>query len=156
MSISFTLNKLWRHFADSTKPNSVGIVPLRFFQVFLDHGVEASQIPRLLPQLKLDDLQSPEKLLAALTSELLDQTAQLFGVRLQWLEGVDEKIYEYRYCYKHPERLLEHLASLSAFSEEDRLNFPMRVLTTSDHLDYEDDSQQLLAPVLVEKNCRAW
>lgn len=151
MPLLSSLNKFWRHLADREKTNSVSNIPLRFFQVFLDHGVEESQIPRLLPQLKLDDLQSTKKLLAALTPELLDQTAQLFGVRLQWLEGVDEKIYEYKSCYKHPKRLLEHLASLSVFSEDDRHNFPLRVLTTTNHLDYGDQRKQLLVPVLVEK-----
>lgn len=151
MTISFGLNKLLRHFVAGAKTNPVGIVPQRFFQVFRDHGVEESQIPRLLPQLKLDDLQAPEKLLAALTHEILDQTAQLFGVRSQWLEGVDEQIYEYMYCYKEPALLLEQLASLQAFSEQDRQNFPLRVLTDTKHLDYGDPDYQPLVPVLVEK-----
>lgn len=144
-------DKLWRHITGRRRAASVAIVAQRFFLLFRDHGVEASQIPRLVPQLGLDDLQSNEKLLSALTPEILDQTARLFGVRTAWLEGVDDDIYEHWHCYKQPKLLLEQLASLSAASEKDRLFFPLRVLTTADHLDYNGSRGQLLAPVLVEK-----
>lgn len=145
-----TIPNIWQRFTGRTKDNTLDIVPQRFLRVFLDHGVEASQIPRLFPQIKLDDLKFSEKLLAALTPELLDQTAQFFGIRCQWLEGVDDEIYEYRHCYKHPELLLEHVASLN-INPENPLQFPLRVLTTTKHLDCNDPRQQLLAPVLVEK-----
>lgn len=122
----------------------------RFIQVFADHGVEPPQIPRLLPSIKLDDLQSPENLLSALTPEILDQTAKLFGIRVQWLEGIDDEIYEYRGCYKHPKYLFEHLADLG-IAPEIPLTFPLRVLTNTKRLDRNNPSQQLLAPFLVEK-----
>lgn len=144
-----TINKFWQEFTGkSSKP--VNIVARRFLQAFENHGVATSQIPRLLPQVKIADLQSPEKLLASLTPELLDQTAQLLGIRSEWLEGIDEEIYDYRSCYKQPDVLLEHMENI--VREKDvRGSFPLRVFTTRKNLDFMDENEQLLAPVIVEK-----
>jgi len=142
--------KTLRQLFGQRRNDTVGNVAGRFLQAFQDHGVEASQIPRLLPQIKLDDLQSPAKLLAALTPEILDTTARLFGIRIQWLEGVEDEIYDGLWTYKEPGRLLEHLASLC--TTDDRWFFcPLRVLTTTRKLDRNDPGQQFLAPILVEK-----
>lgn len=94
MSVSSNVNKLWQSFTGKTKTNPVNIVAQRFIQAFLDHGVRATQIPRLQSKIKLDDLKSEEALLAVLTPEVLDQTARLFGIRTAWLEGVDDRVYE--------------------------------------------------------------
>ena len=130
--------------------DSLSIVARRFLKAFADHGLEVSQIPRLLPQVTLDDLQSQVRLLAALTPEILDKAAQLFGIRVQWLEGVNDEIYDYQAVYKRPATLLEHLAKIRQ-GEAQGLEFPLRVLTTAKQPDRNDPSQQLLAPVLVER-----
>lgn len=143
------LPKIWR-LIKAKNSNSLDIVASRFLQVFHDHGVASSQIPRLIQHLKLDDLQSTNRLLAAITPDILDQTARYFGVRIEWLEGVDDEIYDYQYCSKEPELLLEHLATLNP-DPESRPRFPLRVLSTTKHLDLNDPRAQLLAPVLVEK-----
>ena len=150
MPFSHNVNKLWQSFIGKTKNNLVNIVAQRFLQAFVDHGVEISQIPRLLPQVKIGDLQSPEKLLAALNPEILDQTAKLFGIRSEWLEGVDDEIYQYLACYKCPAVILEHLAKV-VDGNDIGLSFPLRILSTTKKLDCNDDSQQLLTPVIVEK-----
>ena len=103
------INKFLQTLAGKSKSKPVTIVGQRFRQAFHDHGVEAAQIPRLLPQVKLDDLKSDETLLAVLTPEVLDQAAHLFGIRTEWLEGVDDNIYEYLHCYKQPELFFELL-----------------------------------------------
>jgi hypothetical protein len=139
------LRKLFAH----SPGTPVTRVAERLLQLFSDHGVEAAQIPRLLPELKLDDLQSPPRLLAALTPALLDQAAQLFGIRIEWLEGIDEEIYPYLATYKQPRTLLDHLASICTH-RDGRIDSPLRVLTTTMQLDSGDDRQQLLAPILVE------
>ena len=150
MSKLLNAYKNWWRPAGKSQAGSVNIVAQRFLQAFLDHGVEASQIPRLLPQVNIGDLQSPEKLLAVISPEILDQTALLFGIRAQWLEGVDDQIYEHLACYKRPAILLEHLAVLLN-GKDNFMSFPMRVLSTTKQLDSNSDSQQLMAPVLVEK-----
>lgn len=103
-----------------------------------------------MPQIKLGDLQSNEALLAALTPEILDQTAHLLGVRSEWLEGVDDEIYAYRHCYKAPELLLDLLTTLKSRADFG-LTFPLRVLVTSKHLDKKADREQLLVPVVLEQ-----
>lgn len=150
MPIASKVNKLWQLFAGKSKLNPLDSVAQRFLQVFQDHGVEVAQIPRLLPQIRLDDLKTPVSLLAALSPQVLDQAAHLFGVRTAWLEGVDDEIYEYRHCYKQPVRFFEHLAPLCC-GEIDIIGFPLRVLTATKHLDRDDSGAQLLIPVLVEK-----
>lgn len=150
MPVSFNVNKLWQSFAGKTKNNPVNIVAQRFLQVFHDHGVQTTQIPRLLPAIKLDDLKSEDALLAMLTHDVLDQIARMFGIRVEWLEGVDDEIYEYMACYKRPEIILEHLAQ-TVGGVDVGLRFPLRILSTTKKLDCNDDSQQLLAPVIVEK-----
>jgi hypothetical protein len=150
MTTSFNVNKLWQSFARKSKSNQVNIVAQRFLQIFNDHGVLTTQIPRLLSAIKLDDLKSEDALLAMLTHDVLDQIAHLFGIRVEWLEGVDDEIYEYLACYKRPEIILEHLAQIVG-GVDVGLSFPLRVFSTTKKLDCNDDSQQLLAPVLVEK-----
>jgi hypothetical protein len=142
----------FRRRSENKKTLSMDVVPQRFCQIFQYHGVEKSQIPRLMPQIKLNDLKSNEALLAALTLEILDQTARLFGIRSEWLEGVDDVIYESRYCYKAPELLFELLDALKNHSSDFNLTrFPLRVLVSNKNLDYKSDRDQLLVPVVLEK-----
>lgn len=147
------LRQLWRKLAKSNEPRPVVTVAQRFLQAFREHGVEPAQIPRLLPQIGLDDLQSSERLLAVLTPDVLSQAAKFLGIRLQWLEGVDDKIYADLYTYKEPAKLLQHLAAILP-SHSEYLDFPLRVLTGAERLDWTNEDQQELAPVLVEKIAR--
>ncbi|MBW8330291.1 MAG: hypothetical protein K0M48_14400 [Thiobacillus sp.] len=144
--------QLLKRLGGSNKIQSLDVLPQRFCQIFQVHGVERSQIPRLMPQITLGDLKSNETLLAALTPEILDQTARLFGIRSEWLEGVDDDIYAYRHCYKDPELLLDLLATLRNQADSDwPHHFPMRVLVSNKHLDSKTDREQLLVPVVLEK-----
>lgn len=112
--LSLNFNALWRR--RRRKKSAVEIVGERFLKIFGDHGVQVAQIPRFLPQVTLDMLleTKAEALLPALIPDVLDQTAALFGVRRDWLDGADSRMYEVRYCYKQPELLFEHLAQLRA------------------------------------------
>lgn len=129
----------------------VSLVAERFLQAFREHGVATAQIPRLLPEIKLDDLQSSVRLLAILTPDLLDRVAKLFGIRVQWLEGVDDRIYEYLGTYKDPRELLDQLRSLwHRPAWQNMLGSPLRILSTSLHLDYRSPAYHVLTPILVE------
>lgn len=150
MSISSNANKLWQNLTGKNKPNPVNMVTQRFLQAFHDHGLQPAQIPRLLPKIKLDDLQSEETLLAALTPDVLDQTAHLFGIRTAWLEGVDDDIYERLSCYKQPGKFFENLALLNR-DENDFDDFYVQTLVTTKQLDMNDPSQQFLVVIVVEK-----
>jgi hypothetical protein len=143
--------KLWHRISGQSNTNTVNVVAQRFLQAFLDHGVQAAQIPRLLPIIKLDDLKSDDALLSVLTPELLDHAARMFGIRSQWLEGVDDEIYEYKSCYKQPELFFELFTEVQNRVDYDFSYFPLRVLVCTKKLDGADDREQLLVPVLVEK-----
>jgi len=143
--------KFWQHISGKSNTNSVNVVAQRFLQAFLDHGVQAAQIPRLLPTIKLDDLKSDEALLSALTPELLDHAAHMFGIRSQWLEGVDDEIYEYKACYKQPELFFELFTEVQNRVDNDFSYFPLRILVCTEKLDGDDDREQLLVPIVVEK-----
>jgi hypothetical protein len=139
----------FRNLFAAKKNDSVKIVAQRFRQAFQDHGVQISQIPRLIPQIKLENLNSDDSLLPLLSPEILDQTAKLFGIRIEWLEGVDDRIYEYLGCHKHPGNFFNHLISLN-LDLKDPLAYPLRMLSTAEHLE-PGSHTQVLAPVLVEK-----
>jgi hypothetical protein len=138
-----------RSIAKKRALNSVSVTAQRFIQAFQNHGIEPAQIPRLLPDISLAAFKSDESLLDALTPEILDQTARLFGIRIEWLEGVDEHIYEFLGCGSDPKILLDHLASITSPGQA-RLSFPLRMVATSGQLDREDPRAPYLAPVLVE------
>jgi hypothetical protein len=150
MSSNRSTSRILQALAGRRAANTVDTVAARFLQVFQEHGVEAAQIPRLLPEIRISDLQTPATLLAALAPEILDKTAQLFGVRSHWLEGVDDEIYDYLAVNKQPETLLERLAAICA-NQQQTLCFPLRVLTTRKALDWHNDDAQYLALVLVEQ-----
>lgn len=151
MPISSSVNKFLQRFSEKAKALPVNIVAHRFIQVFIDHGVLVTQIPRFIPEVKLDDLKSEGSLLAALTPEILDRTAHLFGIRSSWLEGVGDEIYEFRSCYKRPELFFELFSVLRVRAKFDTLSFPLRVFSTTKNLDCNDPREQLLVSVLVEQ-----
>jgi hypothetical protein len=127
--------------------NPAAEVARRFLKLFNDHGVAETQIQQFLPQIALDKLHTQEALVGALTNDLLNQAAELFKIRREWLDGVDDRIYEYRSCYKDPQRFFEELASV----KEEYDFFPVRALYTGRQLDGLDDREQPLALLLVEK-----
>lgn len=145
--ISVNVRALLRRFGKKDPHDPVTVVAQRFLQLFVDHGVTVTQIPRLIPNISLDKLKSTDALLPALTSDVLESAAALFGVSLSWLEGVDDCIYEPLFCYKQPHLFFEELAALKMPSS----GFAVRALTATKVLDARNDWTQQLALVLVEK-----
>jgi hypothetical protein len=148
MSNKLGLRQIWKTLTGKGEASSIHVVSDRFRFVFQAHGVEVAQIPRLITSINLDDLSTPERLLAVLTPEIIDQTAQLFGIRTQWLEGVDDQIYEYLGTCKEPQELLGHIARLP-YPPGEKRHFPLRVLTTTKRLSNRSDSHQILTPILL-------
>jgi hypothetical protein len=136
---------LWKRF--SSKDNRTIMVAERFLKIFQDHDVAITQIPRLIPELSLDQLNNAEALRPALTPKILQQTAELFGIKLEWLEGITNQIYDYDYCYKAPWRLLEHIRTLKV----DGLDYPMAVFCRTKKINYAKGQGQAVVLVLREK-----
>lgn len=133
---------------DADNPHdSVNLIPKRFRQLFRDHGVADSQIPRLFSEITFDDLKSDESLIKKLTPALVDQVAAFFNVRSEWIEAVDDRIYSPLSCYKQPELFFELFNAIKI----DSFDFPLRLITSVEKLDYKSDQYQPVMLVLVEK-----
>lgn len=145
VGVTLNLNEIWRRWR--AKPEATSVVVRRFLDLFQSHGVGPTQMQRLLPEVTLDKIKSPDALLALLSNEMLDRIATLFGVRREWLEGIDEQIYPHRFCYKAPRTFFEGLAELDfTFS-----SFPVRALHSGKGVDARDDYPQNLVLILVER-----
>ena len=139
--------KLLQRITGKDDAPTVNLVPKRFLQVFREHGIEAAQIPRLFPEIRLEDLQSEQHLFSILNHDLLQKVANYFGVRLEWLEGVDDTIYEHWMSYKCPEKLFEDLAAIP----KQNLYYPIRILVNDKKLDRLSRAPQHLVLVVAEK-----
>ena len=144
------IENFFKGLTEGKSKNPVNHITRRFIRVFEDHGVPASQIPRLLPQIQFSDLKSEDTLLLKLNGEILEQVAQLFCIRRQWLEGIDDRIYEMHHCYKYPDEFFANLASF-CHKKDTALYFPVRAFATRKHLDYTHRERQPLALILVEQ-----
>jgi hypothetical protein len=143
--VGIDLIALWR-WIRRQRPSVVDKVALRFIELFEQHGVVVTQIPRLLPSIELAQLSSPASLLPALTNDVLNAACALFGVRREWLEGDSEQIYEHRYCYKSPSRFFDELTSI----ERPAMIAAVRALTSQKQLDLHAPTSQRIELVMVE------
>ena len=134
-------------FSLGKRPN---ILVDRLTSVFAAHDIEATQIPRLLPSVQYKDLESPKTLLSAITPGVIDATAQIFGIRREWLEGLDDMMYRVNWARGESKIVLSHLADAIAIRGKAGNWFPLRVLTTSMKLERAGRHQQWLLPVIVE------
>lgn len=128
-------------------PTGPEAVSVRFMQLFEAHGVQISQIPRLAPEIGLHNLVSPAALLPGLSNQVLDSACSLFGVRREWLEGRDERMYEIRYSYKQPIRFFREFNSLRHPTEM----VPVRAIATDKQLDSKSGRSQRIELVMVEQ-----
>lgn len=128
-------------------PSPAEAVAQRFLALFKEHGVAETQIQQFLPEITLDKIHRAEALMATLTDDILNRAANLFQVRREWLDGVDDRIYDGWFCYKAPERFFEELARI----KQDYDSFPVCALYTGRLLDRTDDHVQPLALLMVEK-----
>ena len=141
----FNLVELWRRIKNN--PSPVEIVAQRFIHAFKSHGVAVTQIRHFIPEITLDRLSSSAALLPVLSNAVLDKTAELFGIRREWLEGVDDCIYPFHGCYNHPEQFFEDLATV----KREEFCYHARVIVGDSRLDYRSERQQLIALLFVEK-----
>lgn len=129
------------------EPPTPQLVAKRFRQLFIDHGIEETRIPRVFSKIALDDLSSDHLLIKKLTPELINEAAELFKIRSEWLEGIDDTIYHYQSCYKQPEKFFEFLKTI----KYDEMGFPFRVITPVEKFDFKEDTHQPFSILFVEK-----
>lgn len=90
-------------------------VAQRFVQIYKAHGIERTQIPRLLGQeadLNLADVSKDENLIRALDENIINTTCEVFGVRREWLDGKDIPIYPYLWFDKDMESFINFIVEL--------------------------------------------
>jgi len=93
--------KSWLSLSNQTRDENT--LTERFISLFEKHGVHKNQIPRFFDHgIELEDINNEDKLLPKLTHEILQSASDLFAVRLEWLEGVDDQLYETHDFYKQP------------------------------------------------------
>ena len=116
-------------------------IPNRFIRLFKKHGVHRNQIPRFFGHgLSLADVHNSDVLLAKLTPEILQAASELFAVRMEWMECVDNKIYQTHNFYKRPEDYAEYLAKLVI----DRKNKIFASVVVSTYKSREEDALLIL------------
>jgi hypothetical protein len=89
----------------------------RFIRLFEAHGVARAQIPRFFGHnLTIHRVEDEIELLKALDIDILEAAATLFGIRIDWLEGGSEELYELKHFYKQPKLFGDWLDSLTSAS----------------------------------------
>ena len=89
----------------------------RFVELFEDHDIARTQIPRFLKDfgisLSLSDINTDEALLHKMDEPLMDKVCEIFAIRREWLDGVESQIYPCHDFYKYPEKFSEFIKELS-------------------------------------------
>jgi hypothetical protein len=103
----------------------------------LKHGISRAQIPRFFGyDLTIHQVEDDSELLKVLDTSILESAAALFGIRLDWLEGGSEGLYELNHFYKQPQKFGEWLDSLT--SDTDKIKIDGWLLTTNFNTDQYD------------------
>ncbi|MCG9697237.1 hypothetical protein [Shewanella sp. Isolate11] len=108
----------------------------RFIRLFEGHGVARAQIPRFFGHnLTIHQVEDEAELLKALDEEILEAAAALFGVRVEWLEGCDEDIYDINLFNKAPKAFGDWLDELKIANNFDTDGW--LVITQRETYDYD-------------------
>lgn len=93
-------DRFWK--ASANEPEAPNTAK-RFIRLFEGHGVARAQIPRFFGHgLNLYQVENESELLKALNQDILQAAAELFGIKLEWLEGATDELYELNNFYKAP------------------------------------------------------
>ncbi len=114
------LYRKWRKnkdIADNGVPvEDVMVVAKRFRDLFAGHELKHHHAIDIYPpefEITLDKLTTDEKILGILTPQVLDWTAEYFGVRRDWLDGSSQYIYEHRCYCKHLKNAIDDAVELA-------------------------------------------
>lgn len=148
--VNINFNALWRRLKMKPNVNQTLVVAQRFEQIFNYHGITTTQIPRLIPEVTLDKLNSLESLTTVLTDEVIEKAATLFQVRRAWLEGASPVMYDCLDCYKKPVDFFEDISNLDF--DFKTITYPIVVFCRTEKISHHSNrKKELLVPVLIEK-----
>jgi len=141
------VERILRWFKRENKQTSADSVAGRFVRLFEAHGIHRNQIPRFFGHgISLADVKSDEALVNVLNEDLLAKAAELFSVRLEWLEGASDQIYVNHDFYKKPGEFVLFLERLLASG-----NGIDGILFTAESTEHGHD-----AFILLEETIRVW
>jgi len=129
------------------EPATPELTARRFKQLFNLHGIEESEIPEIkgFEDISLYDLNSNDRLLQKLTPDYLHKTADLFGVRIEWLRSGEPTLYQHRNWYKSAlPNFFEDLKEIDFES----IYAPFFIVTTTPKLDVNSPEYQPFILVL--------
>lgn len=133
------------------------LIGRRLIAVAVAHGLQPQEIPRLFPAIGYGDVGDPHQLVNAITPAVIDSAAALFGVRREFLEGLDDMAYFPFGSGRIPAResmslVVDAVAlAVSAWSELPPLaRGPLAVLTDDATPDRLSGRVQRLVPIIIE------
>lgn len=150
--IRYTIKRLLSNYVLSrVKQNQTpnpALVLERVKTLFVNHGVELTQIPRIFPKITLEDLSNDDLLIKKLSPQLIIELANLFAVNPAWLEGVSNQIYQSISCYKAPANFFQHISQLQI----QPFSFPFRIIKSDAmHFDFQSKVSQPFMIVFADK-----
>ncbi|MGZ9898354.1 hypothetical protein [Shewanella gaetbuli] len=100
---------LWDRFKNRLIPSpEVTNTAQRFIHLFEAHGISRAQIPRFFGHnLTIHQVEDETELSKILDTRILESAAALFSIRLDWLEGGCDQLYELNHFYKQPQKFDE-------------------------------------------------
>ena len=111
----------------------------RFVKLFEAHGVYRNQIPEFFGHgLTIADLQSEDSLIIKLTPSLLQNTADLFLVNVEWLQHGQGEIFNLHHFYKHPAKIGQYMDQLQSGGDDKHIEG--FVLTVKPPRKHEEDT----------------
>jgi len=148
--IGLDLSKLRHFLKKDVDCNIVLLMAKRFIKIFNYHGVATQQIPRLMPQIKLEHLKDlPESLIPALTEDVISRVVDLFKIRRSWLEGLGNRIYEPNFYYKRPDYFFRDVALTDLNCKETCR--PIIAVCQTDVFNIHKNNKQNIVLVFLEK-----
>jgi hypothetical protein len=133
------------------RANPVRQQAARILQAFEAHGIQRTQINRLLPkhlQLLPFQLSDADELKKVLTQEHINWVAEFFALEREWLDGTSDAANQLIFSYKSPGKLHQWLTE-HRLPAEQSLQFKLRLIT-SDTQPISPASQGYFAVVLEE------
>lgn len=113
-----------------------------------EHSVSLTELPKFFSQITYADCSSDDKLLNALTPDIVQTIADTFGVQAEWLIGTSDKIYDIFSCYKDARVLFDFLNQ----NRKTLGYFPLHIVASKDAFDRETSGNDIALVVKLRLN----
>lgn len=124
----------------------------RVRELLAAHDLSVQQLLAIAPSdwgWTLDSIANDQRLSQAITPERLVWIADQFGVRREWISGIDDQIYDLVWGYKQLDRLAQSLAEQNALVPGVRMT---AFVDESNSIDSEDSGRKSVVLVVSAQN----